>query len=152
MPGFRSQVTAVLLILAMGCAAGRARAGEPPAGQLHVGWATVDITPSAPVVLDGSGYKRVTNEVEDPVTATVLALETRDGERVLDQAIMVTFDLVRMTKEVHEGLQRVAAEKLADFDSTKLICGATHTHCGLERSSHSANGTGQLYDISDRPT
>lgn len=149
MPGFRSQVTAILLILAIGCAAGPARGGEPPAGQLHVGWATVDITPSAPVVLDGSGYKRVTNEVEDPVTATVLALETRDGERVLDQAIMVTFDLVRMTKEVHEGLQRVAAEKLADFDSSKLICGATHTHCGPS-ISYAQTGPGQLYDISDR--
>ncbi len=84
------------------------------------------------------------------MTATVLALETRDGKRVLDQAIMVTFDLVRMTKEVHEGLQRVAAEKLADFDSTKLICGATHTHCGPS-ISYARTGPGQLYDISDRP-
>lgn len=52
---------------------------EPATGRLHVGWATVDITPSRRVVLDGSGYRRVTKEVEDPVTATVLALESRDG-------------------------------------------------------------------------
>ena len=145
----RSQVAAILLGLGICSAAGHAIAGEPVAGQLHVGWATVDITPSAPVVLDGSGYKRVTNEVEDPVTATVLALETRDGDQVLEQAIMVTFDLVRMTKEVHQGLQRVAAEKLADFDSSKLVCGATHTHCGPS-ISYKNTGPGQLYDISDR--
>ena len=124
--------------------------GEPAAGQLYVGWATVDITPSAPVVLDGSGYKRVTSEVEDPVTATVLALETRDEDRPIDQALMISFDLVRMSTEVHEGLQRVAAEKLKDFDSSKLFSGATHTHCGPS-ISYARTGPGGLYDISEQP-
>jgi len=41
-------------------------------------------------------------------------------------SIMITFDLVRMTKEVHEGFQHAAAEKLTDFDGGKLFCGATH--------------------------
>jgi len=139
----------ILLGLGICCAAGLAIADEPAPGQLYAGWATVDITPSDPVVLDGSGYKRVTNEVEDPVTATVLALETRDGHQVLEQAIMITFDLVRMTKEVQGGLQHVAAEKLTDFDSSKLICGATHTHCGPS-ISYKNTGPGQLYDISER--
>lgn len=124
--------------------------GESAPGLLHVGWATVDITPSARVVLDGSGYKRVTNEIEDPVTATVLALETRDGDRVIEQAILISFDLVRMTKEVHEGLQREAAKRLDDFDSTKLFCSATHTHCGPS-ISYEKTGPGQLYDISEEP-
>jgi len=145
----RSRVAAILLGLGICCAGRFAIAGEPAPGQLYAGWATVDITPSDPVVLDGSGYKRVTNEVEDPVTATVLALETRDGDQVLEQAIMITFDLVRMTKEVQEGLQHVAAEKLTDFDKSKLFCGATHTHCGPS-ISYKATGPGQLYDISDR--
>jgi len=122
-------------------------AAPPPAGQLYVGWATVDITPAARVVLDGSGYKRVTREVEDPVTATVLALETRDGDRVLDQAILITMDLVRMTQEVQEGLQRVAGSRLKDFQSSKLFCSATHTHCGPS-ISYARTGPGQLYDIS----
>ena len=149
MQSSRSRVTAILLGLGICCAGQLAIAGEPAAGELYAGWATVDITPSALVVLDGSGYKRVTSEVEDPVTATVLALETRDGDQVLDQAMMIAFDLVRMTREVHEGLQHVAAEKLADFDSSKLLCGATHTHCGPS-ISYDRTGPGQLYDISDR--
>ena len=130
------------------CMAGLSAADEPAAGQLYVGWATVDITPSERVILDGSGYKRLTNEVEDPVTATVLALESRDEDRVIDQAIVISFDLVRMTKEVNEGLQRVATEKLKDFDSAKLFCGATHTHCGPS-ISYERTGPGQLYDISE---
>ncbi len=150
MPLSRSGVAAILLGLGICCTAGFVFAAEPAAGQLHVGWATVDITPSDPVVLDGSGYKRVTNELEDPVTATVLALETRAEDQVLDQAILITFDLVRMTKEVHAGMQRVAAEKLKDFDSSKLFCGATHTHCGPS-IAYDRTGPGQLYDISDRP-
>lgn len=144
---FRSAVLAILWGVMVCCPAGFSAADEPKSGQLYVGWATVDITPSARVVLDGSGYKRVTNEVEDPVTATVLALETRDEDRVIDQAILITFDLVRMTKEVHEGLQRVAAKKLKDFDSAKLFCGATHTHCGPS-IAYDRTGPGQLYDIS----
>ena len=147
MPFSRSAVLAILWGVAVCCPIGFSAAGEPATGQVHVGWATVDITPPARVVLDGSGYKRVTKEVEDPVTATVLALETRDKDRVIDQAIMITFDLVRMTKEVHEGLQRVAAQKLKDFDGAKLFCGATHTHCGPS-ISYDRTGPGQLYDIS----
>lgn len=146
----RLGIVAAIAILSFGARAGAEGPAAPAAGDLSVGWATVDITPSAPVVLDGSGYKRVTREVEDPVTATVLALETRDGDRVLDQAILVSFDLVRMTDEVHSGMQRIAAERLKDFDSTKLFCGATHTHCGPS-ISYAKTGPGQLYDISDRP-
>lgn len=150
MQSSRSGILAIVVGLGIGCATQGLVAGEAAAGQLYAGWATVDITPSAPVVLDGSGYKRVTNEVEDPVTATVLALETRDGDKVIEQAIMITFDLVRMTKEVHEGMQRVAAERLKDFDSSKLFCGATHTHCGPS-ISYERTGPGQLYDISQQP-
>lgn len=147
MPKMHSGTLAVLLGITICCGGELLVAGEPVAGQLHVGWATVDITPTNRVVLDGSGYKRVTKEVEDPVTATVLALETRDGDRVLDQAIMISFDLVRMTKEVNDGLQREAAKRLKDFDSNKLFCGATHTHCGPS-ISYARTGPGQLYDIS----
>ena len=148
MPLSRLEILAILFGVAAGCATRFSIAGEPAAGQLHVGWATVDITPSARVVLDGSGYKRVTSEVEDPVTATVLALETRDGDRVIEQAIMISFDLVRMTKEVQDGLQLEAAKRLKDFDNSKLFCGATHTHCGPS-ISYERTGPGQLYDLSN---
>jgi hypothetical protein len=148
MPSCKSKVLAAFTGLSCVFSAMSAGGAEPPAGQLYVGWATVDITPSERVVLDGSGYKRVTNEVEDPVTATVLALETRSEAGSVEQAIMISFDLVRMTKEVHEGLQRIAGERLKDFDSEKLFSGATHTHCGPS-ISYASTGPGELYDISE---
>jgi len=143
-----SKTFAIVVGLIIVCSAGFGIAAEPLTGQLYVGSASVDITPySERVILDGSGYKRLTKEVEDPVTATVLALETRDGEKIIEQAIMITCDLVRITKEVHEGFQRIAADKLKDFDSSKLFAGATHTHCGPS-ISYARTGPGQLYDIS----
>jgi hypothetical protein len=51
-----------LLLAAICCGCTHTLAAVPlPAGQLYVGWATVDITPAARVVLDGSGYKRVSS-------------------------------------------------------------------------------------------
>ena len=82
------------------------------------------------------------------IISRLLALEIRDGDKSLEQAMMISFDLVRITKEVHEGLQRVAGEKLEDFDSSKLFSGATHTHCGPSISD-ARTGPGELYDISE---
>ncbi|NLY02565.1 MAG: hypothetical protein GXY83_41330 [Rhodopirellula sp.] len=64
------------------------------AAELRIGGATTSITPEQPVALDGHRNLRISNEIESPVTATALAWESRDGDKVLDQAIMVSCDLV----------------------------------------------------------
>ncbi|HBE41128.1 MAG TPA: hypothetical protein DDW27_07980, partial [Bacteroidales bacterium] len=46
--------------------------------QLFVGWAVADITPERPVALVGQLHKRISEAIQDPLTATVLALETTD--------------------------------------------------------------------------
>src|SRR5262249_4812542 len=73
-----------------------ARPADCPAAEieLHVGGATVSITPDRPVALAGQMHTRVAREVETPVTATALALESREGDRSLDRAILVSCDLV----------------------------------------------------------
>ncbi len=50
--------------------------------ELHVGGATVSITPDRPVALAGQMHTRIARDVESPVTATALALESRDGDKV----------------------------------------------------------------------
>ena len=67
---------------------------EGRAAELRVGGATTSITPDRPVALAGQMHTRIAREVESPVTATALALESRQGDRVLDQAILVSCDLV----------------------------------------------------------
>jgi len=65
----------------------RARAGE-----LLVGAATVDITPPKPTALCGQLHTRIVRKVHSPLSATALALECREGDQVVDQAVMVSID------------------------------------------------------------
>ncbi|MBM4095084.1 MAG: hypothetical protein FJ276_37595, partial [Planctomycetes bacterium] len=72
------------------------------AAELWIGAAATSITPDRPVALDGHRNLRVSNKVESPVTATALALESRDGDKVLDQAIVVSCDLVAIREGILE--------------------------------------------------
>ena len=58
------------------------------AGELWIGAAAADITPDQPVPLTGGSSVRIAREVFSRCTANVLALESRDGQRALDQAIL----------------------------------------------------------------
>src|SRR5205814_5178008 len=98
------------------------------AAELHVGGATVSITPDRPVALAGQMHTRVAREVESPVMATALALESRDGDKVLDQAILVSCDLVAIDATVLDKVRRRVKDRLPDLDAQKLLLSATHTH------------------------
>lgn len=63
------------------------------AAELWVGAATADITPDRPIPLTGNTTVRIGREIQSRLTANILALESRDGQRSLDQAILVACDL-----------------------------------------------------------
>ncbi|RBP46479.1 hypothetical protein DES53_102870 [Roseimicrobium gellanilyticum] len=96
--------------------------------ELHIGAATIDITPERPVPLDGQMHVRISEKAETPIFVTALALESRDGEQVLDQAIMVSCDIVAIRKGVIEIVREKAKDKFPGFDLNKLFLNATHTH------------------------
>ena len=73
---------------------------ESRASELHVGGATVSITPDRPVALAGQMHTRIGRSVECPVTATAMALESRAGDKVIDQAVLVSCDLVTIDAAV----------------------------------------------------
>jgi len=98
------------------------------AAQLYIGGATANITPERPVALSGQMHTRIARTVESPVTATALALESRDGDKVLDQAIMVSCDLVAIRGGILERVRERVKKRLAGFDDEKLFLNATHTH------------------------
>lgn len=104
------------------------RDAQPNDGSLHIGWAQVDITPQKPVALVGQLYKRISQGVMDPLTATALALETRKADGSVEQAIMVSCDVVYTRKAVSDRLKDAVKSRIADFDSDKLFLNATHTH------------------------
>jgi len=67
--------------------------GRTHGAELLIGTAAADITPDRPVPLTGMKTVRVSEGILSRCTANVLALESRDGEKVLDQAILVSCDL-----------------------------------------------------------
>jgi len=102
------------------------------AAELFVGGATVSITPDRPVALRGQLHTRISQAVESPVTATALALESRDGEKAIDQAILVACDLVAIPDEALAKTRERVKKRLPDFPVHKIILSATHTHTAPE--------------------
>ena len=97
-------------------------------GTLHVGWAEVEITPPREVALVGQMHPRIAGRARDPLTATVLALETKQDGRSLEQAVMISCDLGYIRQVTEEGLRRSVSQELKDLDPEKVFLHATHTH------------------------
>jgi hypothetical protein len=103
-------------------------ASEAMAGELLVGTASTDITPSEPVALSGQFGLRISEKPATPITANVIALESRQGDRSLDAAIMVSCDLVGVSDVLLDKVHQAVQKRLPDFDLKKLFLNATHTH------------------------
>lgn len=98
------------------------------AGEFLVGAASVDITPSQPVALDGQMGLRVSRKVDTPITANVVALESREDNRSLDAAVMVSCDLASISDLLLDKVRRATQKRLPELDLKKLFLNATHTH------------------------
>ncbi len=98
------------------------------AEELLIGRASVSITPEIPVALSGQMHTRIAKEVESEVIASAIALESRDGDKAIDQAIMVSCDLVAIRKGILELVRERVAQRMPDFDVKKIFLNATHTH------------------------
>jgi len=114
-------VVALMLMLAM-------QRGQGAAAVLLVGAATVSITPDKPVALSGQMRTRISTGVASPVTATVLVLQSRDGDRVLGTTTFVSCDLVTIPDEALVALRARVAEEISGFPVERIVVNATHTH------------------------
>ncbi len=98
------------------------------AAELLVGAASADITPQKPVALCGQFDLRIGRTVETPLTANVIALESREGDKPLDAAVMVSCDLVVVPDELLALVRAETHKALPDLDGKKIFLNATHTH------------------------
>jgi hypothetical protein len=103
-------------------------ARDAPHAKLWIGAATADITPPLPVALTGFQSVRLTRTIQSRLAANVLALESRQGDRVVDQAILVSCDLCSFRPGMQEAFRKHVADRLAGFDVNKLFLATTHTH------------------------
>jgi hypothetical protein len=118
--------------LILGAWAGLGGVSATHAAELHIGAAAIDITPQQPVAISGQMHTRISQRVDSPILASVLAVESRDGARSLDQAIMVACDLVAIREGLIDEVRAKLKERLPDLDSQKLFLSATHTHTAPE--------------------
>ncbi len=91
---------------------------------LSIGWAQESITPEQRVHLHGMFNERISTHVEEPCTATALALEGCDGE----QAIWISCDLLNIRLDAVMELRRAVAKRIPGFSAPKLLLSCTHTH------------------------
>jgi hypothetical protein len=117
----------VLLVLA---AATVVPASSGRGADLYVGVAEANITHAQPMALWGQMHTRISKSVESPVTAQVVALESRAGDRPLDSAIMISGDIIGLPHKLLDALRKRVAERLPGFDVQKLFVNGTHTHTG----------------------
>lgn len=99
-----------------------------PAAELQVGTATVDITPALPVAVTGQFNLRIARTAETPLTASVLALESREGDRSLDTAILVSCDLIGIPSELLAQVREQVHQRQPNLDVKKILLNGTHTH------------------------
>ncbi|MCH5372733.1 MAG: hypothetical protein JJ992_02065 [Planctomycetes bacterium] len=96
--------------------------------ELFIGAATTSITPDQPIALDGQFGTRISKGVDNPITATAVAIEARENGRSVDQAVLVSCDLVAIRATLLAAARQRLAEKLPEVDARKVIFTATHTH------------------------
>lgn len=97
-------------------------------GELWIGATTTDITPDAPVPLDGHRNLRISTNIASRLSATALVLESREDGKAVDHAAIVSCDIVAIRSGVIDAARKKIAARVKDFDTNKLILCATHTH------------------------
>ena len=102
--------------------------GKLKDGGLRIGWAMEDITPDGPVSLSGQYYERISKYVQSPLNVTACAIESTDEMGNKEQLIMVSVDLVGISKKLQDTLRIIVKDQIPEFEIRKLFLNATHTH------------------------
>ena len=91
------------------------------AAELLAGAATVSLTPDRPVALSGQMRTRISTAVASPVTATVLVLESRDGDRVLGTTTFVSCDVVSIPDDALAAIRAQVAQKTPGVPVERIV-------------------------------
>jgi hypothetical protein len=102
------------------------------AAELRIGTATADITPSLPAALMGQFELRIAHTAATPLTANVVALESSEGDRSLDMAVLVSCDLVAIPNALLALVRDEAHKRLPKLDVNKIFLNAIHTHTAAQ--------------------
>lgn len=113
---------------------------------LQIGWSSCDITPEQPVFVHGQFNSRISEGVLDPVTATILALESSDSD--FGGVIMVSCDLVSIPRSFYSAIRTHTLQLLPELNPENIIINATHTHTAPQVSVGNEHSFAS-YDLDD---
>ena len=91
--------------------------------ELHVGAASVDITPNKAVALWGQFGLRLSTKPDTPLTANVVALQSGEA-----RTTFVSLDLLQLPEVFVQAIRDAVARKDDSIDVEKIVLTATHTH------------------------
>lgn len=117
---------------------------------LQIGWATTDITPTQPVLIQGQFHARLSEGVKDPLTATALAIESQKGGQPV-RVIMIGLDLIsvadglRDNSNLRKEVRERVVKAIPELKPTDISLNATHTHTAPVTSLRSAQ---EIYGVS----
>ncbi|MBT6147990.1 MAG: hypothetical protein HOH74_21320, partial [Gemmatimonadetes bacterium] len=95
---------------------------------LQLGFATRDITPSRPAMIQGQKGRRIGHEALDPITVTAWAMTNEDNS---EATVLVSCDITTPSQGLIEHVRgRIDASSLP-IDGAAVILTATHTHTSL---------------------
>jgi hypothetical protein len=116
------------------CGFATSAVGQAPDASWKAGLASTVITPDGPIWMAGYAARNKPSEgkVQD-LHAKALALEDATGGRL----VIVTMDLIGMTRAIRDAVEKRAAEKY-NLPRAALLLNASHTHCGPVVRSGSA--------------
>lgn len=97
-------------------------------GTLCIGWATENVTPAGPVSLYGQYYERISEYVQSDLTVTVCAMEQIKPDGFVEQAVMVSMDVIYALKEMQDAVRSRIKEEVPGLNPDKIVLNATHTH------------------------
>lgn len=83
------------------------------------------------MLMAGQFHGRVSEGIQDPVTATVLAIDAGEGAGDC-RVVMVSCDLACTSDELRDAVRELVRERLPDLDPLNVIMGVTHSHSAPE--------------------
>ena len=102
--------------------------------EFFIGWATADITPNRPVLLQGQYAARVSERIKDPLMSSALAIESVTGNSS-ENSILISCDLLYVNDGLRDNVRRLLKETVPEINSDKIILSATHTHTAPSSAS-----------------
>ena len=95
---------------------------------LKIGWAETDLTPNRNVFIAGQFHARISEGIMDPITSTVLAIESIEDSHSSSHLIMVSCDFVGVSDILRDTIRQRVASKTTQINPENIFLGATHTH------------------------